>query len=96
MFNAEARWDRPLPRDNIMPGNPVNVVASFKEDRFFPLWFFLHGDRHLVKKVQFIWQERKGREKFYLFSVTDTYDTQYTLCFLYQSMRWLAIEEKTP
>ena len=91
MFNADARWDRPLPQDDILAGEPIDVVVSFKGAKFFPLWFFLHGDKHIIKNIQFTWQEKKGREVFYLFSVTDNYDIRYTVCFLRQSMRWKAI-----
>ena len=95
MFNANARWDRPLPQDETLPGEAIDVVVSFKRGGFFPLWFFLHGNKHMIKNVQFTWQEKKGREIFELFSVTDSNDTQYTICFLRQKMRWRIINENS-
>ena len=92
MFNKEARWDRPLPQDDGLSGEEIDVVVSFKRGGFFPLWFFLHGNKHMIKNVQFIWQEKKGKEIFRIFSVTDSYDTRYTLCFIHRSFRWKVIE----
>ncbi|MFH1093932.1 MAG: hypothetical protein V1739_07245 [Candidatus Omnitrophota bacterium] len=93
MFNPEARWDRPLPQDETLPGQAIDIVVSFKRGGFFPLWFFLHGNKHMIKNVQFAWQEKKGADVFHLFSVTDNNDTQYTICFLRNSMRWRLILE---
>lgn len=91
MFNANARWDRPLPHDEMLPGQTIDVVVSFKRGGFFPLWFFLHGDKHMIKNVQFAWQEKKGTEQFQLFSVTDNNNTRYTICFAQRSFRWRII-----
>ena len=91
MFNANARWDRPLPQEDTLLGQEVDVVVSFKGQKFFPIWFFLHGDKHMIKNVQFSWQEKKGREVFELFSVTDNNNTQYTICFIRESFRWRII-----
>lgn len=92
MFNKEARWDRPLPHDDGLPGEVIDVVVSFKRGGFFPLWFFLHGNKHVIKNVQFAWQEKRGKEVFRLFSITDNYDTQYTLCFKFNTLCWKIIE----
>ena len=94
MFNANARWDRPLPQDDALPGEAIDVVVSFKRGGFFPLWFFLHGNKHMIKNVQFTWQEKKGAEAFNLFSVTDNNDTQYTICFIPQSLVWKIVREE--
>ncbi|MCG2710881.1 MAG: hypothetical protein L6416_00890 [Candidatus Omnitrophica bacterium] len=93
MFNPEARWDRPLPQDDAFCGQAIDVVVSFKRGGFFPLWFFLHGNKHIIKNVQFSWQEKKGAEAFHLFSVTDSNDTQYTICFIPGNFRWRVILE---
>jgi len=94
MFNQDARWDRPLPQDDAPPGEPIDVVASFKRGGFFPLWFFLHGNKHVIKNIEFSWQKKKGREIFRIFSVTDSYDTRYTLCFIRQRLVWKIIQEE--
>ncbi|MCK4994124.1 MAG: hypothetical protein KAS13_03650 [Candidatus Omnitrophica bacterium] len=93
MFNANARWDRPLPQDDALPGQSIDVVVSFKRGGFFPLWFFLHGNKHIIKNVQFTWQEKKGIGVFDLFSVSDNNDTQYTICFIRKSFLWRIIEK---
>ncbi|MDD5745782.1 MAG: hypothetical protein PHO30_00820 [Candidatus Omnitrophica bacterium] len=93
MFNPQARWDRPLPNDVQFPGEPVDVVVSCKQAGFFPLWFFFHGVKHVIKNVQLTWQENKGREEFHLFSVCDELNNRYTLCCSRQSLRWRVIAD---
>ena len=93
MFNANARWDRPMPQDDTMPGEAVDAVVSFKGGKFFPLWFFLHGNKHMIKNINLKWQDKKGRELFDMFSVTDSNDSQYTICFIRRSFCWRIIEQ---
>jgi hypothetical protein len=32
MFNTQARWDRPLPQEDVLPGEAVDVVMSYRAD----------------------------------------------------------------
>ncbi len=94
MFNTEARWDRHLPQDESLPGDYVNTVVSFNQGGVSPLWFFLNSDKHIIKNINFKWQDKKGKEVFELFSVSDMNNCQYTLCFSKQRMRWKVIQEE--
>lgn len=92
MFNPEARWDRPLPADAVEAGEAIEVEASFKPGKFLPVWFILSGQKHNVKKVNFFWQKKNGRETFCFFSVTDEQDALYKLCFSRQTLVWRLID----
>ena len=93
MFNPQARWDRPLPQADTLPGEPIEVIVSFKDGRFLPLEFSFNDEQHLIKKIEFVWKENKGREIFYLFSITDTFKNRYTICFHRQSLNWRLIPQ---
>lgn len=74
--------------DIIQLGEPIAVEAVFNKGKFSPVWFIFSGQKHMVKKVQFFWKERKGRDTFYIFSVTDENNTVYKICFNPQSLDW--------
>ncbi|MFH2138411.1 MAG: hypothetical protein ABII88_07860 [Candidatus Omnitrophota bacterium] len=93
MFNPHARWDRPLPQEGSLPGEPIDVVVNFKQKRFYPVCFFFGNRKHIIKAVQFVWKEKKGRDLFYLFNITDEQESVYTMCFSSQSLRWRLIIE---
>ncbi len=94
MFNVNARWDRPLPQDDLDGGEPIEVGVSFKIDKFFPIWFVLSGGKHIIKKVPFVWKKSKGRNLFYIFSVIDEHNALYKLCFNRQSLRWQLVTDE--
>jgi hypothetical protein len=72
MFNPNARWDRPLPQDNSAKADePIEVEAIFEKGKITPLWFNFGGIRHNIKEVTYRWQDRKGQEILYYFSVSD-------------------------
>ena len=93
MFNPNASWDRPLPQEEALPGEPVEVITCFKEKRFYPECFFFSDRKHVIVKTAFIWKEKKGRELFYLFRVVDSQKGEYTLCFSKERLRWRIISE---
>lgn len=94
MFNSQARWDRQLPQDETLPGENVEIVVSFKQGGILPLWFFLHSNKHIIKNINLNWQDKKGQEVFQLFSVSDTNNARYTLCFSQQRMKWKIVEQE--
>ena len=94
MFNPQARWDRHLPQDQTLPGEYVDTVVSFKKGGFYPLWFFLNGNKHTVKNINFKWQEKIGAEVLEFFSLSDLNNIRYTLCFIKSSMKWKMVEEE--
>ncbi|MBU1032422.1 MAG: hypothetical protein ABII13_05485 [Patescibacteria group bacterium] len=66
---------------------PIEVLAAFKKDRTEPM-VFKWGNRHYrIKKVNLVHTERRGREKIYIFSVSDEANA-YRLSFSTESMKW--------
>lgn len=92
MFNSQARWDRPLPQGEALPGEPIEVITRFQEKSFYPESFFFGSRKHIIVKIVFTWKEKKGKENFYLFRVEDSSRTVYTLCFSQERLRWRVIE----
>lgn len=88
MFNPHARWDRALPQDEEYVGEAVEVVTVFKAGKFFPICFVSSGNKHKIKKINFAWKEKKGREVFNLFSVTDENNSVYKLYFCRNTLNW--------
>ena len=78
MFNQNARWDRPLRREEEAQTEPVTVVAGFKPARQLlestlvrPLYFVRPGQEMTrIEKVNYAWVVRKGRKKLHYFSVS--------------------------
>jgi hypothetical protein len=93
MFNPEARWDRHLPADDVLPGEAVDVVAVFKKNGIIPRGFTLRGQTYRIQRIEFAWKERKGREMFHLFSVTDEQQRVHTLCVSRESLVWRILSE---
>jgi hypothetical protein len=66
---------------------PIEVLAAFRKDRTEPM-VFKWGNRHYqVKRVNLVHTERKGREKMYIFSVSDDANA-YRLTFSSETMEW--------
>jgi len=93
MFNAEARWDRPLPQEEALPGEEIAIAASFFRGKFKPLWFDYQHKRHIIKNIFFAWKEKKGKDVYDLFSVSDKDDCCYRLCFSRKSLGWKLLAE---
>ena len=67
---------------------PVEVLAAFRKDRTEPM-VFKWGNRHYhVKRVNLVHTERHGREKVYIFSVSDDVNA-YRLSFSSETMNWM-------
>jgi len=66
---------------------PIEVLAAFRKDCIEPMTF-KRGNRHYqVKKVNLVHTERHGREKVYIFSVSDDANA-YRLAFSTESLSW--------
>lgn len=66
---------------------PIEVLTAFKKDRVEPM-VFKWGNRHYqVKKVNLVHTERRGREKIYIFSVSDEANA-YRLSFSSETLKW--------
>lgn len=70
---------------------PIEVLAAFRKQGPEPM-IFKRGNRHYqIKKVHLIHTERQGRDKIYIFSVSDETDA-YRLAFSTESLTW-SLEE---
>jgi hypothetical protein len=66
---------------------PIEVLAAFRKNRAEPM-VFKWGNRHYqVKRINLVHTERHGREKVYIFSVSDEANA-YRLSFSTESMQW--------
>ncbi|MFA5936016.1 MAG: hypothetical protein WC787_04150 [Patescibacteria group bacterium] len=66
---------------------PIEVLAAFRKDRTEPM-VFKWGNRHYqIKRVNLVHTERHGREKIYIFSVSDEANA-YRLSFSSESLQW--------
>ena len=73
-FNPQARWDRHIPETDSQSdpqelNEPIAVLAWFKNGKIQPRLFVWKNKKYKVKKVNYNWQERRGRETLSLFSV---------------------------
>ena len=67
---------------------PIDVMMSFREGHPEPM-VFKWGNRHYhVKRVNLVHTERHGREKVYIFSVSDDVNA-YRLSFSSETMNWM-------
>ena len=92
MFNADARWDRPLPGHSPQGDEPVEVFAKFLSGKIIPLAFVINGTRYSIVRIHYAWSERKGRSALRYFSVADKKDT-YCLCFDLEYMKWSLVAQ---
>jgi len=90
MFNPQARWDRNLPQENNTSGIPngsLAVSCLFVKGKATPRYFIWKNRLYKVKKVNFFWQEQKGREKISYFSLGTSQGT-YQISFSYLNLSW--------
>jgi hypothetical protein len=61
------------------------------------VWFIWQGREYHIKDITYIWSRREGNSLLHLFSVTDTADNLYELCYQTDNATWhlLAIGEDT-
>ena len=67
----------------------VIVAAVFGDShkKISPIWFIWRGNKYKVKKVTYIWSERKGNITLYHFSVYDGINL-YDLIYNASSLVW--------
>ncbi|MBU0540325.1 hypothetical protein KKF59_00210 [Patescibacteria group bacterium] len=66
---------------------PIEVLAAFRKDRTEPMTFKWANRYYQVKKVNLVHTERQGREKIYIFSVSDEANA-YRLSFSSETLKW--------
>ena len=69
--------------------NKIKVGVVFKEKSadMVPKWFIRQGRRYLVDRVNYTWDEKKGRSTIRHFAVTAE-KTNYELTYDTQRMAW--------
>lgn len=66
---------------------PIEVMAVFKRDKVDPVLFKWNGRQYKVDHVNLVHTERLGREKFFIFSVSDNANA-YRLRFSTETLKW--------
>lgn len=66
---------------------PIQVIVAFKKDGVEPVVFKWNGRQYKVDRVNLVHTERLGREKFFIFSVSDNVNA-YRLRFSTETLKW--------
>ncbi len=66
---------------------PIEVMVAFRTERPEPVVFRWNRRLYRVSKVNLVHEERRGREKVYIFSVSD-HSNAYRLSFSTESLKW--------
>ncbi|MFA6099800.1 MAG: hypothetical protein WC750_02860 [Patescibacteria group bacterium] len=70
---------------------PIEVLVAFKGKEIEPMLFKWGGRHYRVKRVNLVHTERQGREKHYIFSVSDEANA-FRLRFSTETLKW-SLEE---
>ena len=90
MFNPQARWDRNLPQEETQDelfNEPIEMSCLFTKGKPLPRYFVWRDKIYRVKRVNFFWQERQGREILSYFSLQTNLGT-YQVGFSNIAMSW--------
>ena len=66
---------------------PIDVMVAFKRGNAEPVAFKWCGRHYKVDRVNLMHAERRGREKVYVFSVSDKANA-YRLRFSTETLKW--------
>ncbi|MFA6503753.1 MAG: hypothetical protein WCT54_02245 [Patescibacteria group bacterium] len=66
---------------------PIEVVVLFKGKRVEPVFFKWGNRQYRVKRVNLVHTERQGRDKQYIFSVSDEANA-FRLRFSTETLKW--------
>ena len=61
---------------------------GFRGKRVKPEWFVWRGREYRIEEITYSWQERKGRELYHYFTVTDGANV-YQLAYNAQTLDWI-------
>jgi len=73
---------------------PIEVMVAFRGKRPEPLAFRWNRRLYRVSKVNLMHTERRGRERFFIFSVSDNANA-YRLSFSSENLKWQLEEMAT-
>ena len=90
MFNPQARWDRVLPQGDDSPeilNESIKVNCLFERGKIIPRYFIWKNKLYKVKKLNFFWQHKQGRETISSFSL-ETNSGTYQLSLSNINLSW--------
>ena len=88
MFNYQARWDRDLPQNNMREnGNPIAVHCLIEKGRITPESFVWNNQTFDIKKINFRWSDKKGKDTLSIFSGS-TKQGSYEIAFSSVKLSW--------
>ncbi len=91
-FNPHARWDRHIPQggapqDSGLVNERIEVLALFRQAKIYPRLFIWRDKIYRIRRLNYNWQERRGRELINFFSV-DTGSDLYQISFNNETSGW--------
>jgi hypothetical protein len=66
---------------------PIDVMMAFKSGKPEPLFFNWNNRQYKIDRVNLVHHERRGREKVYVFSVSDRANA-FRLKFFTETLKW--------
>lgn len=63
----------------------IETGVIFRHGRIIPKWFVWDNRKYSINKVNYVWNDREGREEIMRFAVSDktnTYEISYNLSLL--------------
>ncbi len=66
---------------------PIDVVVAYRQGKAEPMLFKWNGRQYKVERVNLVHSERRGREKVYIFSVSDRANA-FRLKFYTETLKW--------
>ena len=72
----------------------VAVIFGGKE-KIRPVWFIWNGREYRIKRITYVWKRREGRSLLYYFSLTDTAENFYEICYRTDTVTWYLLNVET-
>lgn len=66
---------------------PIELLVRFKKDKVLPTYFKWRNKTYWIEKINLIHKERKGSDKVYYFSVSDSVNF-FRLAFFTRDLSW--------
>ena len=76
---------------NEIINQPIEVIAAFTRNKIIPLFFKWQNRRYKIKQINLVHSIREGRNKLYVFSVSDAIN-YFKLCFDTGKGTWKLVE----
>jgi hypothetical protein len=70
---------------------PIEVLCAYVKGKALPLYFRWHDRRYKIDQVNLVHSQRRGRDKLYFFSVSNS-KNYFKLCHDTEKNSWNLIE----